>query len=149
MVTLHYFDAHTEPYYYAEHNYSYRFSKTLNRIGLLLMVNTVLNTALLNADTALALSLSISNSIGLLIDTLGALLSPPSVWAFIAEENFNLLNSLAASLRVGEPELKRTQNTHCTEDQEKPILDIAEGRRNEESDSEVELPTVSMLALGR
>ncbi len=41
-------------------------------------------------------------------------------------------------LGICEKELDRCQNTEYAEDYEKPPLDVDEGRRNEETDGEVE-----------
>lgn len=105
-------------------------------------MEAVLCNNLLKTFTSLILGLGSSNSVDFLVKALGTLLSFPGVRTLVAKENFNFLNGLAASLGVGEPELNSRQYAEGSKDEEQTVLNVAEGWRNEKTDSEVELSHV-------
>lgn len=108
-------------------------------------METVLFNHLLNAFTGLILCLGISNSVNLLIKALGALSSLPGARTLVAKENFDFLNGLAASFRIGKPELNRSQYAKGSKNEEETEFNIAEGWRNEKADSKVELVHVRVV----
>ena len=63
----------------------------------------------------------------------------------MAKEDFNLLDSLTASLGESEEELQCAQDTKASKEQEKAVLDIAESRGDEEANRGIELDHVSMI----
>lgn len=98
-----------------------------------------LHFRLLCVGDACLLGLRIGDTIDLLFQTLRSFPCLPGTWTFVAEEYFNLLDSLATGLWVGKEELDRAENTEGSEKQEKTVLDVLEGGRNEETNGSVEL----------
>ena len=92
----------------------------------------------LNSGKSVAFGLRSYNVFDVLSKVGAALLGLPSMWALFAEQDFNLFESLATSLRVCEEELDGCLNTKYSEDYEKSPLDIDESGRNEESNGEIE-----------
>ena len=114
-------------------------TEQLNSVSLLVVLEAVLRNSCFNAGTGLTLRLSIGNSVNLLVETVRTLLSPPGMRSIVAEKDLNFFNSLAAGLRIGEPELECAQNAEGSEEEEQAIFDVAEGRRNEKANGKIEL----------
>ena len=121
-----------------------KFSHSSN-ISLLIMLSSLLGLDCINAGTSLALSLRSGDVVNLVLQTLRSLPGLPGMGTFGTEKGFDLLDRLAAGLGVGEPELERAEDAEASEEQEKAVFDVAEGRRNEETDSGVKLFDVSMM----
>lgn len=107
------------------------------------MLRTLLGLDRVKSSNSLALCLSASHVLHFMLQTLRALLCLPGVRTFRTEEHFNLFNSLAASLREGEEELQRSQNAEASKKQKQAVLDVAECRRDKETNRGVELVHVS------
>jgi hypothetical protein len=95
---------------------------------------------LLNTSPRIFLSLGSRNSRHLIVKTRITLLSLPSRWSTVAEQHFNLLDSLAASFWIREPELNGTTEAKCSENDKESPADVEKCGWDEETDGEVKKP---------
>jgi hypothetical protein len=98
-----------------------------------------------NIGNGIALSLSMSDIVNLVLQTFRSLLGPPGMRTSATEKDFDLLNGLATRLGECKKELYRAKNTEGSEEQEKTVLDVTEGRRDEKTNGGIELSHVSIM----